>query len=142
VPSTTLFRSCNPATHNELARICSEVGSQVSLLSVEYDVRDDEPERTEVFRLQSASPEMVELWLEKTFPNVTQVDRRTISEFSDGNFRVARALSETRGKGETLGKLKSRDLLERIFHQRNEPDRDLLSAAEDLALLYSVDGED
>ncbi|MBE3288358.1 MULTISPECIES: hypothetical protein [Enterobacter] len=134
--------NCNPATHNELARICSEKGSQVSLLTVEYDVRDDEPERTEVFRLQSASSEIVELWLEKTFPNVTQVDRRTISEFSDGNFRVARALADTLGKGETLGKLKSRDLFERIFHQRNEPDRDLFSAAEDLALLYSIDGED
>jgi hypothetical protein len=134
--------NCNPATHSELARICSQAGSQVSLLTVEYDVRDDEPERTEVFRLQSASPEMVELWLEKTFPNVTQVDRRTISEFSDGNFRVARALAETLGKGETLGKLKNRDLFERIFHQRNEADRELLSAAEELALLYSIDGED
>ncbi|MFJ1300676.1 hypothetical protein ACILG0_11960 [Pseudomonadota bacterium AL_CKDN230030165-1A_HGKHYDSX7] len=134
--------NCNPATHSDLARICSEAGSQVSLLTVEYDVRDDQPERTEVFRLQSASPEMVELWLEKTFPNVTQVDRRTISEFSDGNFRAARALADTLEKGETLGKLKSRDLFERIFHQRNEPDRDLLSAAEDIALLYSIDGED
>ncbi len=133
--------NCNPATHSELARICSQAGSLVSLLTVEYDVRDDEPERTEVFRLQSASPEMVELWLEKTFPNVTQVDRRTISEFSDGNFRVARALAETLGKDETLGKLKNRDLFERIFHQRNEADRELFSAAEDLALLYSIDGE-
>lgn len=134
--------NCNPATHSELARICSEERSQVSLLTVEYDVRDDEPERTEVFRLQSASPEMVELWLEKTFPSVTQVDRRTISEFSDGNFRVAGALAGTLGKGETLGKLKNRALFERIFHQRNAPDRDLLSVAEDLALLYSIDGED
>lgn len=134
--------NCNPATHSELARICSEGSSQVSLITVEYDVRDDEPERTEVFRLQSASSEMVELWLEKTFPDVTQVDRRTISEFSDGNFRVARALAETLAKGETLGKLKSRDLFERIFQQRNEPDQDLLAAAEDLSLLYSIDGED
>jgi hypothetical protein len=134
--------NCNPATHSELARICYEAGSQVSLITVEYDVRDDEPEHTEVFRLQSASSEMVELWLEKTFANVTQVDRRTISEFSDGNFRVARALAETLAKGETLGKLKSRDLFERIFQQRNEPDQDLLAAAEDLSLLYSIDGED
>ena len=134
--------NCNPATHSELARICSETGSQVSLITVEYDVRDDEPERTEVFRLQSASPELVSLWLEQTFPDLTQVDRRTISEFSDGNFRVARALAETLGKGETLGKLKSRDLFERIFQQRNTPDQDLLLAAEDLSLLYSIDGED
>lgn len=33
---------------------------------------------------------------EKTFPYVTQVDRRTISEFSDGNFRVARARRKAR----------------------------------------------
>lgn len=134
--------NCNPSTHSELARICSESGSEVSLITVEYDVRDDEPERTEVFRLQSPSPEMVALWLEQTFPDVTQIDRRTISEFSDGNFRVARALAETLNKGETLGKLKSRDLFERIFQQRNEPDQNLLLAAEDLALLYSIDGED
>lgn len=134
--------NCNPATHSELARICSETGSQISLITVEYDVSDDEPERTEVYRLQSASPELVAQWLEQTFPNVTQVDRRTISEFSGGNFRVARALAETLGKGETLGKLKNRDLFERIFQQRNEPDQNLLLAAEDLSLLYSIDGVD
>jgi hypothetical protein len=134
--------NCNPATHSELALICSADASKVSLLTVEYDVRDDEPERTEVFRLQSASPELVSQWLKQSFPKVSQVDRRTIADFSDGNFRVARAIAETLGKGETLGKLKSRELFERIFHQRNEHDQSLLSAAEELSLLYSVDGED
>jgi hypothetical protein len=134
--------NCNPATHSELARICSDDASNVNLLTVEYDVGDDEPERTEVFRLQSASPELVSQWLEQSFPNVSQVDRRTIADFSDGNFRVARALAETLGKGETLGKLKSRDLFKRIFQQRNEPDQNLLLTAEDLSLLYSFDGED
>lgn len=134
--------NCNPATHTELVRICSNDVSNVSLLTVEYDVGDDEPERTDVFRLQSASSELVSRWLEQSFPNVSQVDRRTIADFSDGNFRVARALAETLGKGETLGKLKSRDLFKRIFQQRNEPDQNLLLAAEDLSLFYSVDGED
>lgn len=82
--------NCNPATHTELAHICSGAGSEISLITVEYDVRDDEPERNEVFRLQSASPKLVVQWLEQIFPDVTQIDRRTISEFSDGNFRVAR----------------------------------------------------
>lgn len=134
--------NCNPATHSELAHICACDASNVSLLTVEYDVGDDEPERTEVFRLQSASPELVSQWLEQSFPNVSQVDRRTIADFSDGNFRVARALADTLGKGETLGKLKSRDLFKRIFQQRNEPDQNLLLAAEDLSLFYSVDGKD
>lgn len=134
--------NCNPATHSELARICSDKASNISLLTVEYDVRDDEPEWTEVFRLQSASPELVSQWLEQSFPNVSQVDRSTIANFSDGNFRVARAIAETLAKGETLGRLKSHDLFERIFQQRNEPDQNLLFAAEDLSLLYSVDSSD
>lgn len=133
--------NCNPATHSELARICSESASNVSLLTVEYDVRDDEPERTEVFRLQSTAPALVSQWLEALIPHVSQVDRERIAEFSDGNFRVARAVAETLERGETLGKLKSRELFKRIFEQRNDPDAHLLAAAEDLALLYSVDGE-
>lgn len=134
--------NCNPATHTELARICSESASNVSLLTVEYDVRDDEPERSEVFRLQSTSPDLVAEWLKQSFPDVSEIDRRTIADFSDGNFRVARALAETLSRGETLGKLKSRELFERIFQQRNQPDQNLLAAAEELSLLYSVDGED
>ncbi len=137
-----IIDNCNPATHAELARICCGGASNVSLLTVEYDVRDDEPERTEVFRLQSASPDLVAEWLEQFLPAISEIDRRTIADFSDGNFRVARALAETLGKGETLGKIKSRELFERIFQQRNQPDQNLLSAAEDLSLLYSVDGED
>jgi hypothetical protein len=134
--------NCNPATHSELARICSDVTSCVSLLTVEYDVGEDEPERTEVFRLRTASTELVSLWLKESFPNISQVDRSTIAVFSDGNFRVAQALAHTVKKGETLGKLKSRDLFERIFHQRNAPDQSLLFAAEELSLLYSLNGED
>jgi len=133
--------NCNPTTHTELAYICSASCSKASLITIEYDVRDDEPERTHVFRLQSASLGLVEQWLEQTFPNVTLTDRSTISRFSDGNFRVARALAETVGKGKTLGNLKSRDLFDRIFQQRNEPDSSLLSTARTLALLYSIDGE-
>ncbi len=134
--------NCNPATHAELARICSGDSSQVSLISVEYDVRDDEPERTEVFRLEKAAPDIVSEWLSQKFPEVSQSDRRKIAEFSDGNFRIARAIADTIEKGETIGSLKSRDLFERIFIQRNDPAPQLLKDAEDLSLLYSIDGED
>ena len=44
--------NCNPNTHSELARLCASDGSEVSLITVEYDVRDDEPEQTDVFRLR------------------------------------------------------------------------------------------
>jgi hypothetical protein len=137
-----IIDNCNPATHSELAKICGASGSRVSLLTVEFDVRDDEPEHTEVFRLQTVSPEVVCNWIAKNFPAISQVDRDRIADFSDGNFRVARALAETLRKGETLGQLKSQDLLIRIFEQRTGPDINLLQAAEDLSLVYSYHGED
>lgn len=137
-----IIDNCNSNTHSELSGLCKGESSQVSLITVEYDVRDDEPEHTDVFRLQSASHEILTKWLERKFPEVSSVDRDRIAQFSDGNFRVARAIADTLGKGETLGSLRSRELFGRIFQQRNQPDRGLLQAAEDLSLLYSIDGVD
>jgi hypothetical protein len=134
--------NCNPATHAALSQICSASGSAVSLITVEYDVRDDEPEGTEVFRLGTASEGVIDRWLERSCPHVSQVDRRRIASFSDGNFRVAKALAHTISKGETLGTLNDRSLFERIFHQRNAPDQGLMTAAEICSLVYSFDGED
>lgn len=141
-PAILIVDNCNPETHSELAKICSESGAPISLLTVEYDVREDEPERTDVFRLKGASSDLIEKWIEQNFGHISEVDRRTIAAFSDGNFRIANALAETLGRGETLGKVKSRDLIQRIFRQRNVEDGSLQMAAEDLSLAYSVDGED
>ena len=134
--------NCNPATHAELVRICAGKSGRVSLITVEYDVRGDEPERTDVFRLVNASPSLVEAWLETSSDHLSQVDRMRIAVLSDGNFRVARTLAGTVVRGETLGQLRDRDLFERIFRQRNVHDQGLQLAAEDLSLLYSFDGED
>ena len=137
-----IIDNCNPQTHADLATICAGNAGRVSLLSIEYDVREDEPERTDVFRLESASPVLVEQWLGQNFDHVLQVDRGRIADFSGGNFRIARALASTLRRGETLGQLRDRQLFERIFQQRNAPDQALMLAAEDLSLLYSFDGED
>jgi hypothetical protein len=134
--------NCNPQTHSDLAKVCGSSKSKISLITVEYDVRDDEPERTEVFRLQSASQNTLVAWVEATFAHVSQVDRDRIAEFSGGNFRVAGVLAETIKKGDSLGDLRDRELFQRIFQQRNDHSDDLLHAAEALALVYSFDGED
>ncbi len=134
--------NCNPKTHTELAHLCSVAASKVSLITVEYDVQEDELEETDVFRLMSVSPELVAEWIKQNYSNVSQLDRDKIAEFSDGNFRVARMIARTLAKNETLGSLRNRVLFERIFQQRNDPDQLLLRAAEELSLLYSIDGED
>lgn len=134
--------NCNPKTHSDLAKICGGSKSRISLITVEYDVRDDEPERTEVFRLQAASEGTIGEWLKSNFNHISQVDRDRIVEFSGGNFRIAGVLADTLRKGDTLGHLKDRELFARIFQQRNDRDDDLLSAAEALSLVYSFDGTD
>lgn len=99
-PAILIVDNCNPETHSELAKICSESGAPISLLTVEYDVREDEPERTDVFRLKGASSDLIEKWIEQNFGHISEVDRRTIAAFSDGNFRIANALAETLGRGD------------------------------------------
>lgn len=136
-----IIDNCNPGTHERLVQVCSASESRVSLLTVEYDVREDEPEDTDVFRLQAAAPVLVARWLETQFPTISQIDRQRIAEFSDGNYRIARALAKTLKKGESLGWLRNDQLFERIFQQRKQYDKSLLTQAQYLALLYSIDGQ-
>jgi hypothetical protein len=52
--------NCPPDLHRRLTQWCSAPNSTVSLLTVEYDVRDDIPDETSVFRLEPASNEIIE----------------------------------------------------------------------------------
>lgn len=133
--------NCQPSTHRALATASSTAGTQVSLLTVEYDVGEDDPEGTEVFRLEPASDEIIEQLIEWREPQVSPVDRRRIAEFSGGNARVALALARTVRRGESVSTLSDRDLFARLFHQRNSEDTGLLRAAEACSLVYSFDGE-
>jgi hypothetical protein len=84
--------NCPPDLHQRLTQNCSRPESSVSLQTVEYDVRDDLPEETNVFRLEPASEEIIEKLLRKRFLYIGEVDARTIAGFSGGNARVAIAL--------------------------------------------------
>lgn len=134
--------NCNPATHTELAALCATEASQVSLLTVEYDVRDDEPDLTQVFRLAAGSQALVVAWIEREFPAISQLDRQRIAEFSDGNFRIARALASTVDRRDSLAQLRDQDLFARLFNQRHNPDGRLLTQAQTLSLVYSYRADD
>jgi len=133
--------NCPPATHSALKKICAEPESALSLITVEYDVGDDDPEGTEVFRLESASDSVIEQLLERLSPQISQVNRRRIAEFSDGNARVALALAHTVRRGDSIANLSDKELFERLFHQRRPEDSGLLKAAEICSLVYSFNGE-
>lgn len=134
--------NCPPGLHRRLTQICSENQSSVSLLTVEYDVREDVPEETTVFRLEPASAELICSLIERRFPHISPVDAQTIADFSGGNARVALLLGDTVQRGEMLSGLRDEELFKRLFWQRHAPDEKLLFSAEVSSLVYSFEGVD
>lgn len=131
--------NCPPELHKNLTAVCTKSGSLVSLITVEYDVREDQPEETDVFRLEPASVALVEKIVQIRFKHISQIDAHTIADFSGGNARIAIALANTVAKGETLAALNDEELFKRLFHQRNDANDTLLNSAEVCALVYSFD---
>ena len=136
--------NCPQDLHRRLSAVCRQAGSNLSLLTVEYDIREDTPEWTQVYTLAASSPELIEELLRRCFPNLSAVDRQTIAatDFCGGNARIAIALAATVQQQETLAGLSDDDLFQRLFHQRHPHDSSLLLSAQACALVYSFQGED
>jgi hypothetical protein len=134
--------NCPPDLHRRLSELCRSPGSALSVLTVEYDIRDDQQEGTEVFKLEPSSNEVIEKLIRRRFRDVSQVDAGTIAKFSGGNARIAMALAATVGANETIAGLKDEDLFRRLFQQGQPHDDGLLRIAQACALVYSFQGED
>jgi hypothetical protein len=134
--------NCPPDLHRRLSEICRSNGSQLSLITVEYDIQEDQSEGTDVFGLEVASINLTDRLIKRRFPKLSPVDSRRIAEFSGGNARIAIALAAQIGTSETIAQLSDKDLFGRLFHQTQEPDEALFSAAQALSLVYSFQGED
>lgn len=134
--------NCPPDLHRSLSEACRVPESTVSVITVEYDIREDQPEGTEVFELEASSEDLIEKLLKHRFPHLSWVDLHTIAQFSGGNARIAIALAETVGREETVAGISDDDLFRRLFEQRHAPNESLLVAAQGLSLVYSFQGED
>jgi hypothetical protein len=134
--------NCAPDLHRRLSDVCRQSGSTVGVITVEYDIREDQPEATEVLELVPASVELVEKLLQRRFPEISPIDARTIAEFSGGNARIAVALANTVGKEESIAGLKDEELFRRLFFQRHDPSESLVQTAQACSLVYSFQGED
>jgi hypothetical protein len=136
-----IIDNCPPDLHQRLSEIARAQDSTVSVLTVEYDIRDDQPEGTEVFSLEPFSIGLIEKLLAQRFQQLSQVDTHTVAESSGGNARVAIAIAETIRKNETVAGLSDQELFRRLFQQRHEPDDSLLRIAQACSLVYSFEGE-
>jgi hypothetical protein len=137
-----IIDNCPPDLHGRLAQICRASASKLSALTIEYDIRGDVPEGTEVFRLDTSSRELIEELVRRRFTAISAMDVKTIADFSDGNARVAIALAGTLRGNETIAGLNHDQLLQRLIHQRHAHDPAILLTAEACSLVYSFDGED
>jgi len=133
--------NCPPDLHTRLVEICRKPESTVSLITIEYDVRDDQPEGTDVFVLEASSADLIAALVRRRFPHISLVDIRTIADASGGNARIAIALAETVGLSESIGGLTNEDLFNRLFRQRQSEDSRLLRIAQACSLVYSFHGE-
>jgi hypothetical protein len=133
--------NCPPQLHHRLSEVIRSPQSKLSLLSIEYDIREDQPEGTDVYRLYPSSDHLIEKLLETRFPTLSQLNARSVAKFSDGNARVAIALAATIKTGESVGELRDSELFDRLFQQRFAPSDSLLKTGKACALVYSFDGQ-
>ncbi|MBS0339680.1 MAG: hypothetical protein JSS56_04090 [Proteobacteria bacterium] len=132
--------NCNPITHATLTEIASPYLEHLSLITIEYDVVDDDiPDATEVIRLSPASDSVLRHILEQRAPHLTYADLHFIATISGGNARIALALARTVRQGESLGALNDSVVFQRLFRQNQEHDPALERAAEVCSLVYSFD---
>jgi hypothetical protein len=134
--------NCPPDLHQRLSELCRSDRSPLSLITVEYDIREDQAEGTDVFLLEVASINLTENLIRRGFSELSLLDARRIAEFSGGNARIAIALAGRIDKNETIARLSDQELFARLFHQRHDADEALFVAAQALSLVYSFHGED
>ena len=134
--------NCGPDTHQRLTEIVKRPSSKLRLLTIEYDIRDDLPEATSLYRLEGSSSEVIKELLQRQYKFLSNTDLETIATFSDGNARIAFALASTSSSTDELGQLRDAQLFRRLFLQNNVENDDLLRCAEGASLLYSFNIED
>lgn len=135
--SIMILDNCPSDLHADLAKRVSTACDNVKLITIEYDIRDDKPQTTEVIHIETVGPEVAEKLLLRRFPDIGQNNARRIAEFADGNARVSLAIAERVEEGESLAQLSDAQLFNRLFDQRNHQNDDLREQAEILSLVYS-----
>jgi hypothetical protein len=133
--------NCSPQLHRALVEKLKVQSHSVSLLTIEYDVADDQPDETGVFHLEPSSDQVIKKLVLRRFPEIGELAAWKIAEFSGGNARVALALAKTLTPGESIGHLQDNALFDRLFNQRNSENNGLKYSAEVLSLVYSYDVE-
>ncbi|MBX4974332.1 hypothetical protein HJB73_12885 [Rhizobium lentis] len=142
LPTFLIVDNCGQELHKRLAEMVAQASPRISLLTVEYDIRDDLPEATSCYRLEGSSEAVIKELLGRRHTHLSESDINRVAEFSDGNARVAFALASASERSNELARLTDDALFRRLFNQKQTESDELLRCAETASLLYSFDGDD
>ena len=137
ISAQVVLDNCPPDTHRALQERISQNNTNIRLLTIEYDIREDQSEGTDVVQIEPVGEKLVSDLVQKRFSKISQLNADKIAEFSGGNARVALALANRVEPDETLTKLSDNELFLRLFQQRHSESESLLEAAELMSLVYS-----
>ncbi len=141
---SVILDNCSAELHSVLMKICkTEETREVSLITVEYDVQEQNTEETETFVLKPASDVTIEELIAKNYENIPFPTIKRIVEISGGNARLALLFAKSLLKyNKNINVISNSELFKRLFWQRGQEDKELRKTAEVFSLLYSVDYED
>lgn len=138
-----IMDNCSTELHARLRAICKTQETQVSLITVEYDVKDENTEETASFLLKPASDSAIQELLRKNYTNLPFATIYRIVEISGGNARLALLFAKNLSDyNKDITTIKDSELFKRLFWQKGMEDKELYKTAKTFSLLYSVDYED
>ena len=133
--------NCDKDLHVNLAKFCCGINSKISLLTIEYDVKEDVDVESYNYYLDTSSDKTIKKLLKRDFDYISESNIDTIVKCSDGNFRIATYLAKTIDKSESIVTLKSEDMFRRLFFQNNKQNEELLDVGRICSLFISFNIE-
>ena len=134
--------NCGKEEHSKLTKSITNVDSQISLLTIEYDISDDLPEKTQVFKLEPNSPMIVEKVIERCYPDIANPIANTIAQLTGGNYRLALAIASTIEHVDNISVLTDHQLFKRLFYQNTQINEEHYKVAQIFSLVFSFNIKD
>lgn len=134
--------NCSGATHRRLTSNLKNISGNLSLVTVEHEIKDSLPEDTKVFKLEPGSEETVRKVISSRFPKYERTKIERIVRCAGGNFRIAIAIAKGVGENYDVSTITDDELFDRIFYQDGVKREQVTDVAQVLSLLYSFDFAD
>lgn len=136
-PAIVVLDNCPSNLHSDLTRTALSAAENISLITIEYDIRDDSPQVTDVVQIEANNTDMPYKLILRTFPEIGHDNAKRIAALSGGNARLAQILAEKALDGHNPAHLSDATFFDRLFLQRNKVDEDFKICASALSLVYS-----